>query len=162
MRKIGIITALFVLLLSSLAGCGSSPLDKKVKKEKAKQTEEKKGPKLTKMSTESFNQSIAQGAKKKALAMEEITEAAAVNSNLDLYIAVKPEHHERFGLKPLRSRLKTQLSNEYPTFNIHVSTDRKIFMMLDKLENKIKKKIVNKDQIKKQLKIIQSEMKSDT
>lgn len=162
MRKIGIITALFVLLLSSLTGCGSSPLDKKVKKEKEKQTEEKKGPKLTKMSTESFNQSIAQGAKKKALAMEEITEAAAVNSNLDLYIAVKPEHHERFGLKPLRNRLKTQLSKEYPTFNIHVSTDRKIFMLLDKLENKIKKKIVTKDQIKKQLKIIQSEMKSDT
>ncbi|MGG3526787.1 hypothetical protein COM13_18530 [Bacillus pseudomycoides] len=162
MRKLGIITALFVLLLSSFTGCGSSPLDKKVKKEEAKRTEEKNGPKLTKMSTESFNQSISQEAKKKVLAMEEIIKTTAVNSNLDLYIAVKPEHHERFGLKPLRTKIKKQLSDEYPTFNIQVSTDRKIFMLLDNLENKIKKKEVNKDQIKKQLKLIQSEVKSDT
>ncbi len=58
------------------------------------------------MSTESFNQSISQGAKKMALSMEEIEQATAVNSNLDLYIAIKPEHHERFILKPLRSKLK--------------------------------------------------------
>ncbi|PDY44492.1 YhcN/YlaJ family sporulation lipoprotein [Bacillus pseudomycoides] len=162
MRKLGIITALFVLLLSLFTGCGSSPLDKKVKKEEAKRTEEKNGPKLTKMSTESFNQSISQEAKKKVLAMEEIIKATAVNSNLDLYIAVKPEHHERFSLKPLRTKIKKQLSDEYPTFDIRVSTDRKIFMLLDTLENKIKKKEVNKDQIKKQLKLIQSEIKSDT
>ncbi|MBO1623849.1 hypothetical protein COE15_19685 [Bacillus cereus] len=162
MRKLRIITALFVLLCASFTGCDNSPLDKKVKKEESKREEEKKGPKLTKMSTESFNQSISQEAKKKVLAMEEILKATAVNSNLDLYIAVKPEHHERFRLKPLRSKIKKQLSDEYPTFDIRVSTDRKIFMLLDSLENKIKKKEVNKDQIKKQLKLIQSEMKSDT
>lgn len=65
MRKLGIITALFMLLFGSLTGCDNSPLDKKVKKEEAKRTKEDKGPKLTKMSTESFNQSISQEAKKK-------------------------------------------------------------------------------------------------
>ncbi len=30
--------------------------------------------------------------------MDEIIKSTAVNSNLDLYIAVTPEHHERFGL----------------------------------------------------------------
>ncbi len=125
MRKIGLITALFILLFSSFTGCDHSPLDKKVKKEEAKRTEKEKGPKLTKTSTESFNQSISQGAKKRALAMDEIIKSAAVNSNLDLYIAVKPEHHERFGLKPLRKKLQKQLSDEYPTFDVRVSTDKK-------------------------------------
>ena len=55
---------------------------------------------------ESFNQSISQGAKKRALTMDEIIKSTAVNSNLDLYIAVTPEHHERFGLKPLRKKLQ--------------------------------------------------------
>ncbi|MED1103898.1 hypothetical protein [Bacillus paramycoides] len=162
MRKIGLITALFVLLFSSFTGCDNSPLDKKVKKEEAKRTEKEKGPKLTKLSTESFNQSISQEAKKKALAMDEIIKSTAVNSNLDLYIAVKPEHHERFGLKPLRKKLQKQLSDEYPTFDVRVSTDKKIFMLLEKLEIKIKRKEVNKDEIKKQLKLIGSEMESNT
>lgn len=113
------------------------------------------------MSTESFNQSISQDAKKRALAMEGIIEATAVNTNLDLYIAIKPEHHERFGLKPLRSKLKKKLSDENPTFDIHVSTDKKIFMLIEELENKIKKKKVSNDGIKKQLKLIQSEMGSN-
>ncbi|MCQ6367095.1 hypothetical protein NPM15_33750, partial [Bacillus cereus] len=65
----GLITALFILLFSSFTGCDHSPLDKKVKKEETKLTEKEKCPKLTNMSTESFNLSISQGAKKKALAM---------------------------------------------------------------------------------------------
>ena len=93
-------------------------------KEEAKRTEKEKDPKLTKTSTESFNQSISQGAKKRALAMDEIIKSTAVNSNLDLYIAVTPEHHERFGLKP-RGKLQKQLSDEHPTFDVRVSTDKK-------------------------------------
>ncbi|WP_242143874.1 MULTISPECIES: YhcN/YlaJ family sporulation lipoprotein [unclassified Bacillus cereus group] len=162
MRKLGVITTLLVLLFSVCTGCDNSPLDKKVKKEETKRQDKKEGPELTKMSTESFNQSISQGAKKMALSMGEIEQATAVNSNLDLYIAIKPEHHERFTLKSLRSKLKKRLSDEYPTFNVHVSTDRKIFMLLDELENKIQKKRVNKDKIKKQLKLIQTEMESNT
>ncbi|KEK25343.1 YhcN/YlaJ family sporulation lipoprotein [Bacillus gaemokensis] len=162
MRKLSTITVLFVLLLGLITGC-TSPLDKEVKQETHKKTEKKKEPKLTKVSMEeSFNQSIAHEAKKKILAMEEILEVRAVNSNTDLYLAVKPEHHERFQLKPLRKKIKKQLEDENPTFDIHISTDQKIFMLLDKLENKIKKKEANKEQINKQLKTIRSEMNSNT
>lgn len=122
MQKLGLITVLFALLFSSFTGCDNSPLDKKVKEE-AKRTEKEKGPKLTKTSMESFNQSISQGAKKRALTMDEIIKSTAVNSNLDLYIAVTPEHHERFGLKPLRKKLQKQLSDEHPTFDVRVSTE---------------------------------------
>ncbi len=162
MRKIGLITALFILLFSSFTGCDHSPLDKKVKKEEAKRTEKEKGPKLTKTSTESFNQSISQGAKKRALAMDEIIKSAAVNSNLDLYIAVKPEHHERFGLKPLRKKLQKQLSDEYPTFDVRVSTDKKSLCYSKSLKTESRKKKYLKMKSKKQLKLIGSEMESNT
>jgi hypothetical protein len=164
MQKLGLITVLFALLFSSFTGCDNSPLDKKKKeKEEAKRTEKKRYPKLTKTSMESlFNQSISQGAKKRALTMDEIIKSTAVNSNLDLYIAVTPEHHERFGLKPLRKKLQKQLSDEHPTFDVRVSTDKKIFMLLEKLERKIKEKKVSKDEINKQLKFIGKKMESNT
>jgi hypothetical protein len=162
MQKLGLITVLFALLFSSFTGCDNSPLVKK-KKEEAKRTEKGKGPKLTKTSMESFNQSISQGAKKRALTMDEIIKkSTAVNSNLDLYIAVTPEHHERFGLKPLRKKLQKQLSDEHPTFDVRVSTVKKIFMLLEKLERKIKEKKVSKDEINKQLKFIGKKMESNT
>ncbi|MEC2549853.1 hypothetical protein P9W96_31975, partial [Bacillus cereus] len=87
MRKIGLITALFILLFSSFTGCDHSPKDKNVNKEQTKRTEKEKGPKLKNKITETFNQSISQVANKKALAMDEIIKSSAVNTNLDLYIS---------------------------------------------------------------------------
>ncbi|MBL1704498.1 hypothetical protein ELE02_35405, partial [Klebsiella pneumoniae] len=58
-------------------------------------------------------------------------------------------------------KLKKKLSDENPTFDIRVSTDKKIFMLIEELENKIKNKKVSKDGIKDQLKLIQSEMGSN-
>lgn len=72
--------------------------------------------------------------------MDEIIKSAAVNSNLDLYIAVKPEHHERFGLKPLRKKLQKQLSDEYPTFDVRVSTDKKSLCYSKSLKTESRKK----------------------
>ena len=62
------------------------------------------------------------------------------------------EHHERFGLKPLRKKLQKQLSDEHPTFDVRVSTDKNLYVTR-KLERKIKEK-VSKDEINKQLKFI--------
>lgn len=161
MRNLSAITILFVFLFGFVTGC-TSPLDKKGKQETHKQSAPKKEVNLTKVSTESVNQSIAQEAKKQILSMEEVEDVKAVNSDTDLYLAAKPKHHERFQLKSLRNKIKKQLKSSYPNFDIHISTDQKIFMMLDQLETKIQNKEVNKAQLKKQLKTIQSEMKSNT
>ncbi|HEK9101323.1 YhcN/YlaJ family sporulation lipoprotein [Bacillus pfraonensis] len=162
MRKFSTITVLFILLLGSTTGCNHA-LDKEVKQETHKKTKKKEEPQLTKVSMEeSFNQSISHDAKKRVLAMEEILEARAANSNTDLYVAVKPEHHERLQLRPLKSKIKKKLKKENPTFNVYVSTDRKIFILLDKLENQIKKKEADKEYIIKKLKTVHTEMNSDT
>lgn len=162
MRKFSTITVLFILLLGLTTGCNHA-LDKEVQQETHKKTKKKEEPQLTKVSMEeSFNQSISHDAKKRVLAMEEILEARAANSNTDLYVAVKPEHHERFQLRTLKSKIKKKLKKENPTFNVYVSTDQKIFILLDKLENKIKKKEADKEYIIKKLKTVHTEMNSDT
>lgn len=160
MRKFGTISLLFLLLFSFLCGC-HSPLDKKDKQESAQKTD-KKDTKLTKVNMESIDQSIANEAKNKILTMDEILDVKAVNFNNELYVAVKPEHHERFQLKKLRKEIKQTLKKMYPNSKIYVSTDKKIFILLDKLDTKIKNKEVDKDEVKKQLKIVKKEMHSDT
>ncbi|MCM3735475.1 YhcN/YlaJ family sporulation lipoprotein [Bacillus cytotoxicus] len=164
MRKFRIITLLFLLLFSFLSGC-NSPLDKKVKKEANEKEEHKatkEDTKLKQVSMESVNQSIANQAKDAIFNMEEIIDVKAVNSDNELYVAAKPEHHERFQLKKLKKEMKQTLEKKYPNSKIYVSTDKKIFMLLDKLETKIKNKEADKDDIKKQLKIVKEEMHSAT
>lgn len=155
---------LFLLLFSFLSGC-NSPLDKKVKKEANEKEEHKatkKDTKLKQVSMESVNQSIANQAKDTIFTMEEIIDVKAVNSDNELYVAAKPEHHERFQLKKIKKEMKQTLKKKYPNSKIYVSTDKKIFMLLDKLETKIKNKEADKDDIKKQLKVVKEEMHSTT
>ncbi|PGZ97927.1 hypothetical protein COE51_12480 [Bacillus pseudomycoides] len=166
MRKFGTISLLFLLLFSFLCGC-HSPLDKKDKQESAPKTDktdttDKNDTKLTKVNMEYSDQSIANEAKNKILAMDEILEVKAVNFNNELYVAVKPKHNERFQLKKLRKEIKQTLKKMYPNSKIYVSTDKKIFMLLDKLDTQIKNKEVDKEEVKKQLKVVKEEMHSDT
>ncbi len=155
---------LFLLFFSFLSGC-NSPLDKKVKKEANEKEEHKTNKKETKLkqvSMESVDQSIANKAKDKIFNMEEMIDVKAVNLDNELYVAAKPEHHERFQLKKLKKEMKQTLEKMYPNLKIYVSTDKKIFMLLDKLETKIKNKEADKKEIKKQLKVVKEEMHSDT
>ncbi|MGG0237292.1 YhcN/YlaJ family sporulation lipoprotein [Bacillus rhizoplanae] len=163
MRKFGTISLLFLLLFSFLCGC-HSPLDKKDTQEKQESAQEinKTDAKLTKINIESIDQSIADEAKNKILGMEEIVDVKAVNLNNELYVAAKPEHHERFQLDKLKKEMKQTLKKMYPNLKIYVSVDKKILMLLDNLETKIKNKEVDKEEVKKQLKIVKKEMHSDT
>ncbi|MGG0185346.1 YhcN/YlaJ family sporulation lipoprotein [Bacillus rhizoplanae] len=166
MRKFGTISLLFLLLFGFLCGC-HSPLDKKDKQESAPKTDktdktDKNNTKLTKINMESIDQSIANEAKNKILGMEEIVDVKAVNLNNELYVAAKPEHHERFQLDKLKKEMKQTLKKMYPNLKIYVSVDKKILMLLDNLETKIKNKEVDKEEVKKQLKIVKKEMHSDT
>ncbi|WP_020061706.1 YhcN/YlaJ family sporulation lipoprotein [Bacillus sp. 123MFChir2] len=163
MRKFRIITLLFLLFFSFLSGC-NSPLDKKVKKEANEKEEHqtnKKDTPLKNVSMENIDQSIANQAKDQIFNMEEVIDVKSVNFNNELYVAAKPEHHERFQLKKLKKEMKQTLKKTYPNLKVYVSMDKKVFMLLDKLETKIKNKEADKKEIKKQLKVVKEEMHSD-
>lgn len=154
---------LFLLFFSFLSGC-NSPLDKKVKKEANEKEEHqtnKKDTPLKNVSMENIDQSIANQAKDQIFNMEEVIDVKAINFDNELYVAAKPEHHERFQLKKLKKEMKQTLKKTYPNLKVYVSMDKKIFMLLDKLETKIKNKEADKKEIKKQLKVVKEEMHSD-
>ncbi|MBP0726596.1 YhcN/YlaJ family sporulation lipoprotein [Bacillus sp. RG28] len=109
----------------------------------------------------SYNQSVSKEAKKKILAMEEITDVYAVNTDKDLYLAAKPQHHERLQLAQLEKKMKLNLEKQFPNYKIHVSLDKKILKLLSDLEGNIKKGNVNQKQVDKKLEFVKSEMKSD-
>jgi len=109
----------------------------------------------------SYNQTVSKEAKKKILALEEITDVQAVNTDKDLYLAAKPQQHERFQLAQLEKKMKQKLEKLFPNYKIHVSLDKKILKLLSDLEGNIKKGNLNEKQTDKKIKFIKSEMKSD-
>lgn len=146
-----------ILFMMLLMGCNNSEVN---------QTQQGKssGEKVhyTKVSTSALDQSVANKAKKKILAMEEITEVQAVSLDNNLYIAAKPQHHERFQLEKLKKKIQTTLQKMYPKMKIYVSVDKKITMLLNELENNIQEENITKDEVKKKLKKIRVDMNSDT
>ncbi|MFX3623371.1 MAG: YhcN/YlaJ family sporulation lipoprotein [Ectobacillus sp.] len=117
---------------------------------------------LVKTSTNSFDQFAAQKAEKLVIDMNEITDAEAVVTDKELYIAAIPQHHERFQLPRLKKKMKQTLKNSYPHLQSYVSVDRKIFMLLEQLKKDIAAGKADKRAIKKRLKKIHIDMNSDT
>ncbi|GAA3330003.1 hypothetical protein GCM10020331_080770 [Ectobacillus funiculus] len=100
-----IITKFFsILLFAVIVGCGNEQ-----KKETAKNE-----PRLTTVSSDSFNQLPSQNAEKQIVSLEEVTAAKAVNSDKELYVAATPQHHERFQLDRLKKENETKMNDVYP------------------------------------------------
>jgi Sporulation lipoprotein YhcN/YlaJ (Spore_YhcN_YlaJ) len=98
-------------------------------------------------------QSPSHEAKEIVISIPEITDAKAVNSKDEMFIAVKPKQMERFQLAGLKKKIKKKIEKKNPGMEVTVSTDQKIFMLLEELEGKLDKKMDSKD-IDKQLKKI--------
>jgi PBP1b-binding outer membrane lipoprotein LpoB len=99
------------------------------------------------------NQSPSQEAKKVIFSMPEVTDVKAVNSEKEIFLAVKPKHLERFQLASLKKKIKMKIEKNNPEMKVTVSTDQKIFTLLGELESKLDKKIDTQD-IDKELKKI--------
>ncbi|MCY8234757.1 YhcN/YlaJ family sporulation lipoprotein [Priestia endophytica] len=105
------------------------------------------------------DQSVANQAKGKTIKREEVTGVKAVNTDKELLVALKVEQFDRFRLKTIKKNVKSNLEKTYPDYKVFVSTDQKIFLELEQLEQKLqkdqpKKKILNKefDEIKSLMK----------
>ncbi|MFY4776947.1 YhcN/YlaJ family sporulation lipoprotein [Metabacillus sp. RGM 3146] len=108
------------------------------------------------------NPSIAEKAKKYAISTKEVTAARAVNTDKDLYIAVKIKQMNRFQVKPIKKKIKEKLKTLFPDMKVHVSADKKIFSELDELEKRLDNPKMDKEKLQKELKRIKKDMKSDT
>ncbi|CAN7647616.1 MULTISPECIES: YhcN/YlaJ family sporulation lipoprotein [Bacillaceae] len=109
-----------------------------------------------------IDQSVANQAKKKVIKEEDISNVKAVNTDKELLIAIKVENFERFRLKKIEKNVKSDLEKDYPDHKILVSTDSKMYLELDQLEQKIQKDNTNRKELEKDFNKIKSLMKEET
>lgn len=109
-----------------------------------------------------FDQSIANQAKEKMITKDEITDVRAVNTDKELLVAIKVENFNRFRLKTIEKTVKSDLEKIYPNHKVVVSSDKKMFWELEKIEQRLQKNNTNKKSLKKDLKKLKSLIKEKT
>lgn len=102
--------------------------------------------------TNSLQQETANIAKKYLSENEDITSVKAVNSKKDLIVAFEIHHIKRFNLKKIRKKIQEEMDKEFSDFNVIVSTDKKIFLELDRLEEKVFSDSISKKELNKKIK----------
>ncbi len=105
-----------------------------------------------------FDQTKADEAKQLVLSMEEVVEVKGVNKEENIYIAAKVKQFDRFFLDRIRNEAHDKIKKRFPEANVHVSTDKKVFLELEKLERKIYQNKINKENVEKQIKKIEDFM----
>ncbi|MFE0505607.1 YhcN/YlaJ family sporulation lipoprotein [Peribacillus butanolivorans] len=130
---------------------------------KSNQMDNNKNLNISKVHTSSpIKQSVANQAKDRLLAEEEVSDVKAVNSDKELLVAVKVDNFDRLRLKSVKKQAKSDLENMFPDYKILISTDQKMFLELDQLEQKLEKDKTKMDSLKKDFKKIKSLMKEQT
>lgn len=106
-----------------------------------------------------IDQQLSDEAKKIVLAMDEVIEVKGINLKKNIYLAVKVKQFDRFRLKEIRKRGHDLVKKRFPEATVHLSTDKKIFMELGKLENKLKDKKISEQQLEKKIQSLEEMMK---
>ncbi|WP_449622584.1 YhcN/YlaJ family sporulation lipoprotein [Robertmurraya sp. Marseille-Q9965] len=109
-----------------------------------------------------IDQSVANHAKEKMITKDEITDVRAVNTDKELLVAIKVENFNRFRLKSIEKTVKSDLEKMYPNHKVVVSTDKKMFWELEKIEQRLQKNNMNKKSLKKDLQKLESILKEQT
>ncbi|WP_088102291.1 YhcN/YlaJ family sporulation lipoprotein [Halalkalibacter urbisdiaboli] len=105
------------------------------------------------------SQNKADEAKQIVLSMDEVLEVKGVELDDDIYIAPRVKQFDRFHLKGIRKEGHDHIKKRYPDANVHVSTDRKIYMELEKLEKQLKENKLTEKQLKEKVKKLEDDMK---
>ncbi|MGG0286119.1 YhcN/YlaJ family sporulation lipoprotein [Peribacillus butanolivorans] len=147
-------TFLFLItVIGFVSGCSGN----------SNQIDNNKNLNISKVHTSSpIEQSVANQAKDRLLAEEEVSDVKAVNSDKELLVAVKVDNFDRFRLTSIKKQAQSDLENMFPDYKILISTDQKMFLELDQLEQKLEKDKTKMDSLKKDFKEIQSLMKEQT
>lgn len=83
--------------------------------------------------------------------MKEVKEYMAVDLGNKLYVALELKHQYTLMSQKILERIKKSLEEEMPTKKIKVTTDHKIFIELEKLEQKIINDEIDKNKLHQEL-----------
>ncbi|TSB46855.1 hypothetical protein [Alkalicoccobacillus porphyridii] len=98
-------------------------------------------------------------AKQILLSMEEIKDVKGVQYTHLLFLAPDVKQFDRLKLEHVRQEAFQKVKKEYPNAKVHVSTDKKIYMELDKLERKLYDHDISEEELKNKLMKLEEDMK---
>jgi len=118
---------------------------------------------LTKLSTnQSIDQTYSNQAKDSLKTNQDLTSIKAVNTDKDLVITFEVDHLKRFQLEKIRKKIAKKMKKEFSNMKVIVSTDQKIILGLDQIEQEIQKNHITKKQLEKQIKYLVKLAKEET
>lgn len=135
-------------LIFFLIGCSSNPDPESANNDQQ--------IKYTKMSADDdfMDQQAANQAKDFLGKYEDITAIKAVNTSKKLVVAIEVHHNKRFQLENLGKKYAKKLKKKFPKFKTELSTDQKIFIELNRLEQKIDSNNISNKNLEKKVKHI--------
>lgn len=112
--------------------------------------------------TKPQDQSLSNQAKEFVIDKDEVTDVKGVNTENELLLAIKVGQFERFQIKSIEEKVKSDLEKKYPNKTVDVSTDQKIIWELGTLEDKLQKDKIKMKELKEDMKRIKDLMKEKT
>lgn len=82
---------------------------------------------------------------------KEMTDVHAINSKKELHVAVKFKTFDAFNTQQLTKKVQKHLQKQFPKYKVQVSSDRKIYQQISKVEGAIQSKQINKQTLKKRM-----------
>lgn len=141
---------IFTFFMCLIVGCSSGE-------------QETKNPIITQTSNErTIDQNLSNEAVEKVLKKEEITKANAVNTEKLLLLAFEVEQLERFNLKEIEKKIKSELKKDFKKVKVEVTHDAKIMMEIEKLQDKVENENITPKEWKKEIEKVQKLMKEKT
>ncbi|MDV7766039.1 YhcN/YlaJ family sporulation lipoprotein [Peribacillus sp. CSMR9] len=109
-----------------------------------------------------IDQTAANQAKSKLMNRDEVADVKAVNSNKELLVAIKVENFDRLRLKKIEKKSQTELEDMFPDYKVLVSTDQKMFIELEQLEQELEKDHTKMDSLNRDFKRIKALLNEKT
>lgn len=127
----------------------------------------KEGLPITLTSTEGeaevgVHQDGSESAIKDATQFDEIRAAVAVNTKDELMVALQVKQFDRFQKKSIEKKVKKYLESKSKSKEVIVSSDKKIFWEIEKLQEKIKRGSISQTELDKQFQSIKKLSKEQT
>ncbi|WP_161568127.1 YhcN/YlaJ family sporulation lipoprotein [Anaerobacillus alkaliphilus] len=106
-----------------------------------------------------FDQTKADEAKQIVLSMDEVVAVRGATLEGDIFVALKVKQFDRLFLDRIRKEAADKIKKRFPDAKAHVSTDKKVFLELEKLEKELYENKIKKSEIEKRWSRIEDFMK---
>jgi hypothetical protein len=87
---------------------------------------------------------------------KEVSDVKVFDTDNEIFIAAEIKQMDRFRIKEIEKKLNNLLDDKYSNHNVTLSTDKKMFLELEKLEQKSKNTNMSNKELEKEIKRIKS------